>query len=460
MAKRWAFGTERISRRTLFKGAAGLAAAGVAGKWLADRYWTPDEPERAAAAPAGAAPAARPADYIDVREFKKSVTVEELNRTAEEYFARLKNWDFHLAKPLGQVEDTPELLNNFAHVLQGLQLLPGMSVVDFGAGSCWASRWLTQLGMEAIAVDVSRTALKIGEELYKRLPIIGDKPPPRFLPYDGRRIGLPDESVDRIMCLDTYHHLLNQDEVLRELHRILKPGGIAGFSEPGPRHSSTPQSQAEMRNFRVLEDDVHIDRIWDFAKQVGFARIRLAVFNVPTFLMDLPEFEDYLKGGAKATQRLAEATRAQMEDRRIFFLQKAGTPPLPDSRSRAGLAGKLEVALASPAVAEGAPILGQAVVTNTGRAVWLPRSAKTGWVQLGCHLLDASGKMLTAGYSRHALTPGEGRPIKPGETVTIEVRVPPLRKGSYILEFDLVSESVAWFAVVGSRPLRLAVKVG
>ena len=459
MPKRWPFGAVRVNRRTLFKSAAAILAAGFAGKWLVDRFSTPDEPSAASLTFPSDNPApAVSGTLIDVREFKKTVTVEDLNRTAEAYFARLKNWDFHHALPLWHPAGAPNQLNNFAQVLHGLQLLPGMTVVDFGAGSCWASRWLTQMGMKAIALDVSPTALKIGQALYQRLPVIGDRPKPRFLVFDGHRIDLPDASVDRILCMDTFHHLFNPDEVLREMSRILKPGGIAGFSEPGPQHSRTPGSQFEMRNFRVLEDDVHIGEIWSSARRAGFVRIRLAVLSVPTYVLGFSDFEDFMSGG-KATQRFAEVTRAQMHDRRMFFLQKSGDAPAPDSRGRDGLRATLEVNLASAAVKEGSPLTAQVVVTNSGSALWLPHTAGIGAVQLTCHLLDASGKLLVQGYSRHPLTPGDGRTIARGETVKIDVRIPPPPKGRYVLECDLLSESVVRFSVVGSEAVRLAIQI-
>jgi SAM-dependent methyltransferase len=459
MAKLWPPAALRVNRRTLFKSAAGVLAAGFAGEWLLDKFLARDEPSATSLLP----PVAKPlpgtgATFVDVREFKKSMTVEALNTKAEAYFARLKTWDFHLAKPLWNPDGTPELLTNFAHLLRGLQLLPGMTVVDFGAGSCWASRWLSQMGMEAIALDVSATALKIGQELYARLPVIGQRPPPRFLVFDGHRIDLPDASVDRILCFDTFHHLLNPDEVLREMSRILKPGGIAGFSEPGPKHSSTPQSQFEMRNFQVLEDDVRIGEIWFSARKAGFQRIRLAVFTVPTYAVGLAEFEEFLGGATAPGQRFLEATRAQMHDRRMFFLQKGGEPPM-DSRTRGGLNAKLQVALTSVAPKEGSPLTARAVVTNTGKAIWLPHSAGAGGVELGIHLLDASGTLLEHGYVRHPLTPGAGRTIAPGETVTLDLRIPKLPKGRHVLEFDLISRSVVWFSVMGVDTVRLPVEV-
>src|SRR5438445_3488280 len=458
MSMRWPFKKD-ITRRDLFIGVAGVVTAGFATKWLADAFSTTDKASsKSAAVVAGDSAPPGAEHFFDVDEFKKTLTVEELCKTSEAYFVAFKDWDFPLAKPLWGIEDAPQLLLRVANLLDGLQLSPGMTVVDFGAGSCWASRWLTQLGMEVIALDVSKTALKIGQELYARQPVFGDRPRPRFLIFDGRRIALANASVDRILCLDTFHHLLNPDEVLREMSRVLKPGGIAGFSEPGPRHSRTAQSQFEMRNFKVLEDDIHVPEIWASAERAGFVRMKLAVFSPRPLLMSLPEFEDYLNGGA-ANQRLAEMTRAQMQDRRVFFLQKGGEAPPLDSRSRAGLAATLEVKLASATVQAGTPLVAQVIVTNSGRATWLPASSKVGAVRLGCHLLDASGTMLAVDYFRQALTPGDGLPIAPGKTVKLETRIPSPPEGSYVLEFDLVSESVGWFAMSGSEIVRRTIQV-
>lgn len=241
-------------------------------------------------------------DFIDVRELIRTLTVEELCQRAEEYFAKLTNWDYLLAKPFGLNTETPELLFGFAQVLQGLRLLPDLTVLDFGAGSCWASRYLTQLGLQVIALDASSSALKIGRELYARNPVFGDKPAPQFLVFNGHKIDLPDASVDRIMCLDAFHHVPNPSETLEEMCRVLKESGIAGFNEPGPSHSKSPRSQYEMRHSRVVENDINIHEIWDAAQKAGFTRIELSVFNSLPFYLSLDQFEDYLKGGSANTR--------------------------------------------------------------------------------------------------------------------------------------------------------------
>jgi hypothetical protein len=42
---------------------------------------------------------------IGLREFLRVHSGEELNRSAEEYFARITDWPYPLAKPFGAPED-------------------------------------------------------------------------------------------------------------------------------------------------------------------------------------------------------------------------------------------------------------------------------------------------------------------------------------------------------------------
>ncbi len=43
--------------------------------------------------------------------------------------------------------------------------------------------------------------------------------------------GLPNNYVDVVLLYDTFHHLSQPDDVLRELHRVLKSGGTLSFSD-------------------------------------------------------------------------------------------------------------------------------------------------------------------------------------------------------------------------------------
>jgi SAM-dependent methyltransferase len=394
---------------------------------------------------------------IDVQSLIAGRSLEEHCRLAEEYFARLSDWNHHLSKPFGSFDESPQLLINFAVVLQGLELCPGLTVLEFGAGTCWASRILTQLGCRVIACDVSATALRIGQELYARYPVAGDQPQPKFLLFDGRRIDLPDGSVDRIICLDSFHHVPNPTEVLSELGRVLAPGGIAGFAEPGPEHSKTAQSQYEMRTHGIVENDIDIQRIWQEGQRAGFTDLKLAVFNLAPFLVDAVEFEDLLSGG-ETSARYLDATLGFIRHQRNFFLYKDQTR-VRDSRYRSGLTALVNVSPAEVKVAEGETIKLHATITNNSSSKWLSRSAGLGAVLLGCHVRRADGSMFRESYHWEPLTAGEGRDVLPGETVEVEVVMPGLPRGQHILEFDLVSNDVCWFAINGSEVVRVTAQI-
>jgi ubiquinone/menaquinone biosynthesis C-methylase UbiE len=409
-------------------------------------------------APVSAAPSALPQQMISVRELIKHTTVEDCCARAEKLFAETTSWDYYLQKPFWSLSETGALLQRFGRLMGGLDLRAGMTVLDFGAGSCWTSRWLTQAGLRVIALDVSKTALEMGRELYRRQPILGNKPEPQFLLFDGHRIELPDESVDRIVCFDAFHHVPNPDEVLRELARVLKPGGLAGFCEPGPNHSKSPQSQYEMRHYGVIENDVVMADVWRIARRVGFAALELEIQSLP-HRVSLGEFEDFLRGDRQQVLRFGEAARTAVREQRVFYLRKRGEPEPPDSRQREGLRASLQVEFASSSVSEGEPFRARATIRNTGTAIWLPRSAGAGAVCLGCKLFTRQGELIEIDYGRYLLTPGDGTPVLPEQALALDFEVPSPPRGHYLLAFDLVSEGVCWFEVNGSEVAWVPVEV-
>lgn len=393
---------------------------------------------------------------IDVRDLLAARSVAEHCRLAEEYFAQLSDWTHHLAKPFGSFDETPQLLINFAVVLQGLQLCPGMTVLEFGAGTCWAARVLTQLGCKVIAVDVSPTALSIGKDLYARHPPLGDRPAPQFLLFDGQRLELRDQSVERIICLDALHHVPNPKEVLAELSRVLEPGGIAGFAEPGPEHSRTAQSQYEMKTHGVVENDIDMRAIWRDAQDSGFTDLKLAIFQVQPLYVDLVQFEDFLRGG-KTTKKFVAATREFLANQRNFFLYK-GEPKPRDSRYRQGLTALIKISPGAVSSAEGEAIKLSAVVQNNSEATWLPQTAGLGAVMLGCHVYHGDGTVFRESYHWEPLTTAD-HGILPGEMVKFDFQLPGLPRGRYLIEFDMVSNDVCWFAINGSQVARIELEV-
>ena len=409
---------------------------------------------RSAAFVAGAQ-ARTPPDAVASAGAADAVSAAEIdawNKAAEDYFASLTTWDHHLAKPFSQVEETPTLLASVAVLLQALRLTPGMTVLEFGAGSGWLARFLTQMGCHVVLLDVSRTALDISREHYRRHPVIGQPPEPHFLAFDGRHIDLPDGGVDRIVCFDAFHHAPNPHAVIGEFARVLKPGGVAGFVEPGPRHAEAPRSQFESQTYGVVERDVDVHDVRRAARASGFADLRMCVFHAPPYHVSLEDYEEIVAGGAAGGGWLA-STRTFLRHVRSFYLIKEGSERA-DSRSASGLACEIRAQIA--AADSGATAI-DAVVTNTGTATWLPWGTTPGGVGLGAHLYDASGSLVSFDYHVAPLTTPP-REIAPGETVTcrIVLRAPP--PGGHRVELDCVASDVTWFAQTGSRTVALSLR--
>ena len=97
-------------------------------------------------------------------------------------------------------------------------------------------------------------------------------------------------------------------------------------------------------------------------------------------------------------------------------------------------------------------------VKNSSSLSWQARERGGSPFQIyaGNHWLDPTGRDLINDDGRGALP----QDVRPGETVTIPLTInAPHRAGSYILEIDLLQEGVSWFALKGSRSLRIALSV-
>jgi SAM-dependent methyltransferase len=403
----------------------------------------------------------READLIDVRDLMARYSIDELIGAADDYYRNnLGSEPYWLAKPATNADEAVELLAGFAQILAGVRPLPGMRVLDFGAGTGWTSRFLTQLGCEVIVCDASPTALNIAAELFKRNPVAGAQPEPTFLVFDGHRIELADESVDRIICIDAFHHVPNPGDVLREFGRVLRSGGIAGFQEPGPDHSRLPQSQFEMKNYTVIENDIRIRDIQQWATAAGFSDVKLAVFTAHPFHVSIAEYEDYLARGV-AADRFYEHQRVFVAGHRLFFLAK-GAALQRDSRERIGLAGELTASSTDISSSVGETVRLRVTARNTGDAVWLLRPpTQIGTVNLGAHLYDGEGRLLERDHARVALpVPSSNATIEPGVEVSFDAELTmPSQPGSYVVELDLVSEGVAWFSVLDGQSVSVRLTV-
>jgi len=389
---------------------------------------------------------------IDVKELVRKYSIEELNKAAEEYWVGMRNSKDILSKPylLGTVQ---HLLVQIAHLVGGLTLYPGLTVLDFGAGSCYGSRILNQLGMRVISCDVSRTALKIGKTLSERYPPVGEQPEHVFLHFDGKSFDLPDGSVDRIFCLDALHHVPSQANTLKEMARVLTDGGIAGFCEPGPTHSLHPESQFAMRNHTVIENDIVLSHIFENGKRFGFTEMKVAVAPIHPIMVPIADLNKFFKKSGP----LLHSIEQRVLNYPIFFMYK-GTPQATDSRVADNLVGRLRTSNREIVGDSRLPVRFQVEAENISSKMWRASGPKLGCVNLGAflHQPPQGGTIVPSKEYRFSLSL---RDVRPGEKVSAVVDLGILRPGAYTLDVDLVSEHVCWFQNNCKSQLTLSVRI-
>jgi ubiquinone biosynthesis O-methyltransferase len=101
---------------------------------------------------------------------------------------------------------------------------PGLAVLDLGCGGGFMSEALASRGAEVIGVDVSQGAIAIATRHAASRPFAI-----RYLVGSGEDLPLPNRCVDCVVCVDVLEHVRSLDQVLDEIRRVLRPGGLFLF---------------------------------------------------------------------------------------------------------------------------------------------------------------------------------------------------------------------------------------
>jgi SAM-dependent methyltransferase len=100
-------------------------------------------------------------------------------------------------------------------IVEKLELRPGRTVLDLAAGTGKLTRLLVPSGANVVAVDPVR---EMRVELERRVPAVA------VLAGTAERIPLADAWVNAVTIGQAFHWF-KADEALREIRRVLRPGG-------------------------------------------------------------------------------------------------------------------------------------------------------------------------------------------------------------------------------------------
>ena len=182
----------------------------------------------------------------------------------EEYFlTACEGFDEFLAS------DGENLSRRLRQAFEFASVTAGMSVLDLGCGRGEIVRHVAQLGAESYGIDYSRVAT----EMTRR--VMADEPGKHGVARsDAKSLPFASGQFDRVLMFDVVEHLhpWELDACLKEVHRVLKPGGqiivhtapnrwYDAYAYPWVRRFRTLMGQGERypKNPRALNVEVNTE---------------------------------------------------------------------------------------------------------------------------------------------------------------------------------------------------------
>jgi len=134
------------------------------------------------------------------------------------------HFDANASRRMEAIYLTPDVTQQRREVLAALAARPGEHVADLGCGpGLVALALLEQLGPTGRleCLDLSPDMVAIAQQRCAAYPNV------RIQTGDVTKLPYADASVDAVVCTQVYEYVHDVDLALRELHRVLRPGGRA-----------------------------------------------------------------------------------------------------------------------------------------------------------------------------------------------------------------------------------------
>ncbi len=116
-------------------------------------------------------------------------------------------------------------LEHMHRYLLTASVVRGARVLDIACGEGFGSDILAETASDVIGVDISEAAILHASAKYARDGL-------RFEIGSVTAIPLPNESVDFVVSFETIEHIDGHQEMLAEVKRVLRPGGVLIVSTP------------------------------------------------------------------------------------------------------------------------------------------------------------------------------------------------------------------------------------
>lgn len=132
----------------------------------------------------------------------------DLKTGSPEFFAEVERYRFDKLDYLPKVVD----YNAYS----------GQRVLDIGCGLGTDLSRFARGGANCSGIDVAATAVKLASDNFTQRQLTAD-----FQQMDGEQLNFDDNQFDFVYCHTVLHFTPSPEQMIKEIHRVLKPGGTA-----------------------------------------------------------------------------------------------------------------------------------------------------------------------------------------------------------------------------------------
>jgi SAM-dependent methyltransferase len=158
----------------------------------------------------------------------------------------------------------------------------GKRVLDVACGVGYGSAHLAEFANEVVGVDLDEEAIVYARQRY------GGPSNLSFMRGDATKLDFAEASFDVVCSFETIEHIPRVEEYLREVRRVLAPGGKYLVSTPAARHTTNhPKNPHHVQEWSPADFERllrrHFSRVELFSQVRRQTRLALVIKKLDVF---------------------------------------------------------------------------------------------------------------------------------------------------------------------------------
>jgi ubiquinone/menaquinone biosynthesis C-methylase UbiE len=155
---------------------------------------------------------------------------------------------------------------------RGGSSLPAGWVLDIGGSTAGEATVLAQEGIKFVVGDINESALDVSRERVRKFGLCE----PGYVGMDVHQLPFADNSFHCVTMIEAFHHFPDHERALKEIYRVLRPGGLLYAQEPNGLDPLRKLSEIRDRMRGIHETSYSRRCLLRLFRRAGFERTIVA----------------------------------------------------------------------------------------------------------------------------------------------------------------------------------------